>query len=152
QSVIILEAELDSSFIPKLDQLLQIRLNNLADALARFPYGLAPCGIGRFLEDLPNLAVGHLLAIDLGTEDVELLLNGVGLGDNLPEQFDIDLLLEIGQVENVNGAGEDRIIDLPGRILELLQFGEESRVRERLIDAVLRRLLAAEVFRLAGDI
>ena len=52
-------------------------------------------GVVRLLEDLADLAVGHLLAVDLGPEDVELLLDGVRLGGHLLEQLRVDLLFQV---------------------------------------------------------
>ena len=67
-------------------------------------------GVLRFLEDLADLAVGHLLAVDLGPEDVERLLDRVGLGGHLLEQLGIDLLFEVLQVEDVDLAGQQRVL------------------------------------------
>ena len=101
-----LKPSLPGRLVAQLDQLLQVGLDDLADLLARFPDGLAALGVVRLLEDLADLAVGHLLAVDLGAEDVERLLDRVGLGDHLLEQVGIDLLFQVGQVEHVDGPGE----------------------------------------------
>ena len=56
-----------------------------------------------------HLAGGHFLVADLGPVDVERLLDGVGLGRHLPEQFLIDLFLQVLQVEDLNLAGQEPV-------------------------------------------
>ena len=150
--VVVLEPELLGRLVAQPDEFLQVGLDVLADDLARLPDLAAEFGLGGLLEHLADLAVGHLAAVHVGPEDVELLLDGVGLGGDLLEQRRIDLLLQVQQVEHVDGAGEGLVVDLVLRLLERLQFGEGGLVGQRRVDGVLGLFLPLEVLVLAGGV
>ena len=126
-----MKPSLRGRLVAELDEFLQVGLDRCADALARFPDLLPQRRVGGLLEDVADLAVGHLLAVDLGAEDVERLLDGVGLGGDLLQQLGRDLLFEVLQVEHVDLAGDERVVDLaasPAALMRL-ELGERLRVR-----------------------
>ena len=61
------------------------------------------------------------------------------------------LLFQIGQVDDLDGTSQDRLID-PAGFFELLDLVKSLGIGEDLVDAVLRFLFLLEVFVLAGDV
>ena len=66
-------------FVAQQHQLSQIFGHRGADSLARLPNGLPLGGVFGFLQYTPGLAVGDLLAVELGAIDVKCLLDFIGL-------------------------------------------------------------------------
>ena len=98
----VLEAELRRGLVAELDQLLEVRFDRWPRRLARLPHLLPQRGVGRFLQRAAHLAVGDFLAVHLGAEHVERLLDRVRLGGDLLEQLRLDLLFEVLQVQQLN--------------------------------------------------
>ena len=151
QLVVIFEAQLDGGFIADLDQLTEVSGEHAADRLACLPDRLPPLGVLRGLEHLADFAVGHLLAVDPGPEDVEGLLHLVGDGGHLFEQGGIDLLLQISQIEQIDLTGQDGVVDAPF-LLDGLELLEGDGIGQCLVDAVLGFLLFLKIFVLAGGL
>src|SRR5205807_1977115 len=70
----------------------------------------------------------------------------------LLEKGRIDLLFEVGEIQDVDGSNQYGIVDLPAVLLDLFQLLEGAGVGEDLVDAVLRLFLLLEVLVFAGDV
>ena len=141
--MVVREAQAAGNLVAQLDQLLEVRLHDLADALARLPDLLAFGRVLRLLQDLADLAVRELFPCHLGAVDVEGLLDRVRLRRDLPQQSGIDLLLQIQQVKHLDLAGEQRVADRA--LLDLLELVEPVMVGEYGIKLVLGPLLGGEI-------
>lgn len=149
--MVIRKTELPGRLVAKLYQLLELRGNDFAYFFRRLPDFLAAFRLGRRFENLAKLGVGHFLAADLGPIGAELLLDGIAQGRQLLEKGGIDLLFEIGQVDNVDGPFGDGIVD-PALFLNGLDLGKPFLVGQKGVDLVLGFFLAFVIFLLARHV
>ena len=140
--VIVVEAQLAGGLVAELDEPDDVARDRLAHLLAGQP-GLLPLGrVGLVLEDLLDLVVGDLAAVDRAAEGAEVLLDLGAQLDDLLEQLRLDLVRQVGVVEHGQLPGQELVLDLSG-ILELLE--EREILRIAVDPADLQRQLAGAV-------
>ena len=106
-----------AGLVAELHQFLQMPRHLPSDRLARLPDGPPPGGILRLDQHAADFAVGHLLAVDHGAEDVERVFDEVRLGKDFLQQLRIELLRQIVAIEDLDlaRAAADRPADARGR-------------------------------------
>jgi hypothetical protein len=110
----IVEAELTGRLVAQLDESDQVRRDRRTDLLACQP-GLFPLGeIGLVFEDVFDLVVRHLLAVDGAPEGAEVLLDLGAQLDDLLEPLRLDLLEYACRAPSAPGQKRVWTARLPG--------------------------------------
>ena len=86
-----------------------------------------------------------------GPIGVENLLHLICFGRHLPQQFGINLLAEVGQIEHLDLTTDHGILQI-ALLADLLEPGERRRIGERLVEGVLSILLGLEILLGTGHV